>query len=145
MSKPSSPLDWQALYSNYNKAIDAELQKQSLANTASKEHISGSGQVPKQVQSGLMYLVLESELTLKGVRRIVMLSSHDLLYASTSAKCVFLPIDWDKDFNNTVKVHENGVTWQTTFAELVATQPVPLQNLFSRSEIWAEGSYDALA
>ncbi len=116
-----------------------------LASMMATTQGSAAFDVPMPVQSSLMYLVLESELTLKGVRRIVLLSSHDLLYASTTSKCVFLPIEWEKDRHNVVNVHENGATWKTTFEELVNTQFVSLQNLFSRSEIWAEGPYEALA
>ncbi len=101
--------------------------------------------ISNRIKSDLMYLVLENELSMQNKRRIVMLNSHDLLYASTSGKCVFLPINWEQDFTNAVKVHEGNVIWETTFGELVLTHPVSLQNLFSRSEIWAEGKYDALA
>ncbi|MCY7295015.1 hypothetical protein [Alteromonas sp. a30] len=125
--------NWSAIYLNYVQFLSGE--------QTHHENVF----VPALAQSCLMYLVLESELTLKQVRRIVMLNSHDLLYASTTSKCVFLPINWQEDWHNLVKVHENGTTWQTSFNELVLTKPAALQNLFSRSEVWAEGNYEALA
>lgn len=101
--------------------------------------------IPNYFRSGFMYVVLENELSLKNKRRIVNLSSDDLLYASVTGKCVFIQIDWHNDFTNTIKVHESNHTWETTFSELIDTRPVALRHLFSRSEVWAEGHYKPLS
>ena len=101
--------------------------------------------IPTYFRSSFIYIVLESELALKNKRRIVNLSGDDLLYASVTGKCVFIQIDWEKDFNNLIKVHESNHTWETTFSELIDTRPVALRNLFARSEVWAEGEYKPLS
>ncbi|MCC2614996.1 hypothetical protein LJ739_01915 [Aestuariibacter halophilus] len=101
--------------------------------------------IPQTVMSGLMYIVLEQELTLRNKRRIVLLDSNDLLYGSVGGKCVMLSIDWQKDWHNVVKVHEGKHTWETSFAELAATQDIALLRLFAHSEVWAEGTYAPLA
>lgn len=146
MSEQPLSWDWQTLYRQCSVNIEAQTPDAATGSGDVKlADVRQPQYVPTRVQSGLIYTVLESELTLSGVRRIVALNGHDLLYASISSKCVFLPIDWQRDITNTVKVHERGVTWQTTFNELLATRPVELHNLFSRSEIWAEGDYPALA
>ncbi len=108
--------------------------------------IDDNGQlVPPLLRSALTYIVLEHELKLKGKRRIVFLNSADLLYGSTTGKCVFLPIDWQLDIGNVVKVHGGHQTWQTTFAELLTTNPIALLSLFANNEVWAEGNYEPLA
>jgi len=96
--------------------------------------------------SSLQYMVLESELTLKGKRRIVCLHDSDFLYGSDrKMKTVFLPIDWERDFDNVIKVASANIVWQTSVSELAKTQPVALQSLFANNEVWAEGDYRALA
>ena len=121
--------DWQSQYSLILKGTQKE----------DKPYI------PPYFRSSIMYVVLENELALKNKRRIVSLTVDDLLYATITGKCVFLQIDWHQDFNNVLKVHESNHTWETTFGELIDTRPIALRNLFSRSEIWAEGKYTSLA
>ncbi|RBP53110.1 hypothetical protein [Arenicella xantha] len=96
--------------------------------------------------SSLQYMVLESELSLAGKRRIVCLHSSDFLYGSDrKVKTVFLPIDWDDDFNNVIKVSSPKIVWESSFSELASTQPIALQSLFANNEVWAEGNYASLA
>jgi hypothetical protein len=121
--------DWQANYS-------------TILN---KSPIETKPYIPNRFRSGFMYVVLENELNLRNKRRIVSLSSDDLLYASVTGKCVFIQIDWKNDFTNTLKVHESNHTWETTFSELIDTRPVALRHLFARSEVWAEGHYEPLS
>jgi len=96
--------------------------------------------------SSLHYMVLESELNLSGKRRIVSLHGSDFLYGSDrKVKTVFLPIDWENDFGNVIKVSCPDVIWEASFSELSETQPVALQSLFANNEVWAEGNYCSLA
>ena len=121
--------DWPSNYREYTQKVPIEY----------KPHI------PPHFRSSLTYIVLENELTLKNKRRIVSLNANDLLYSSVTGKCVFIQINWEKEFNNIIKVHENNHTWETTFSELIDTRPVALKNLFARSEVWAEGHYRPLS
>ncbi|TDF41460.1 hypothetical protein EYS14_00960 [Alteromonadaceae bacterium M269] len=118
--------------------------QQNYSKILQKVPVETKPYIPNQFRSSLMYIVLENELSLKNKRRIVSLSNDDLLYSSVAGKCVFFQIDWDKDFNNIIKVHENNHTWETQFSELIDTRPVALRNLFARSEVWAEGNYPSL-
>lgn len=101
--------------------------------------------IPPLIRSALVYVVLENELKLSGKRRIVFLNNSDLLYGSISGKCVFMPINWDMDRLNVVKVHGGNMTWQTSFSELIQTHPTALLSLFATNELWAEGNYEPLA
>lgn len=116
---------------NYNKYLGSPTYKFD-------RYISSS------IRSGLMYIVLETELGLKNKRRIVSLCADDLLYGSITSKCVFLQINWHSDYCNKIKVHTNDHTWETSFSELAETHPVALKSLFSHNEVWAEGDYEAL-
>lgn len=100
---------------------------------------------PSWIQTTLLYIVFESELTLKNKRRIVHLSADDYLYGSDNKeKCIFLPINWDTDTGNLIKVKSKKHIWETSFSELAASRPLEVRNLFSGSEVWAEGDYPAL-
>ena len=102
--------------------------------------------IPSWLASSLIYLVLESELSVKDKRRIICISSRDYLYGSDNdEKCVFLSIDWKKDIDNVIKVRSQQHTWETSFQELANTRPLELINLFAGNEVWAEGDYPALA
>lgn len=101
--------------------------------------------VPESILTGLVYIVLENELSLVNKRRIIHLSADDLLYSSVTSKCVCMPINWTHDFNNVIKVHSDNQTWETSFAELIATRHSALRTLFSNNEVWAEGQYAALS
>ena len=126
--KPLSKLNWFKLY---NQTLTMPVQDHQLY-------------IPSFIRSSLIYIVLENELELKNKRRIVSLNNNDLLYGSTTGKCVFLPLDWHQDYNNVIKVHESNHTWETSFAELSKTRPQALLSLFANSEVWAEGNYQAL-
>lgn len=123
------------------------LQKFSLPQLkATQSANSSSEQVNSMLSSSLQYMVLETELSLEDKRRIVYLHHSDYLYGSDrGVKTVFLPIDWQNDFNNVIKVFTGKNTWEASFSELAKTQPVALQNLFANNEVWAEGSYKPLA
>ncbi|WP_163931635.1 hypothetical protein [Paraferrimonas sp. SM1919] len=97
------------------------------------------------LRSSLIYIVLDNELSLKNKRRIIQLNNQDLLYSSTTGKCVFLPIDWNNDFSNVIKVHENNHTWETSFSELNASRATALSSLFANAEVWAEGNYCSIS
>ena len=102
--------------------------------------------VPNWQRSGMIYLVLESELELKNKRRIVFLHDNDRIYGGGNAeKCVCQSIDWDKDCLNVIKVKDKQHTWETSFSELAESRPLETINLFSQSEVWAEGDYPAFA
>ena len=102
--------------------------------------------IPPIIVSSLVYLVLERELSLKNKRRIICLSADDLLYGGhLTSKCVFLPINWQTDFHNVIKVHANNQTWDSNFSELASTQPNALRSLFAHNEVWAEGDYKPLS
>jgi len=110
------------------------------ASTASKQ-----AKIMPWFASSLQYMVLDSELSLKGKRRIVCLHSSDFLYGSDrDVKTVFLPINWEQDFNNVIKVSSSKMIWESNFSELANTQPIALQSLFANNEVWAEGDYSAL-
>ncbi|MGH1543133.1 MAG: hypothetical protein ACRBHB_22135 [Arenicella sp.] len=103
-------------------------------------------QVSPRLSSSLQYMVLETELKLKDKRRIVNLHGSDYLYGSDrKVKTVFLPIDWERDRDNTIKVSSGTLLWESSFRELAQTETVALQNLFANNEVWAEGDYAPLA
>jgi len=96
--------------------------------------------------SSLHYMVLETELSLENKRRIVCLHSSDYLYGDDrKVKTVFLPIDWENDSGNVIKVLSDKVLWEASFSELAETQPLALHSLFASNELWVEGQYSALA
>ena len=116
--------------------------QQAEANQSINSHLE---QLSPMLSSSLQYMVLETELELEDKRRIVYLHHSDYLYGSDrGVKTVFLPIDWQKDFNNVIKVFTGKNTWEASFSELAKTQPVALQNLFANNEVWAEGDYASL-
>jgi len=126
----SAKISW---FSNYTDLLDSHSS-------------SSKASVTPQFASSLQYMVLETELTLEGKRRIVCLHSSDYLYGSDrKAKTVFLPIDWKKDFSNVIKVSSEKLLWEASFSELSETRSVALQSLFANNEVWAEGNYPALA
>lgn len=101
--------------------------------------------VSSTLRSSLMYMVIESELKLENKRRIINLHVDDLLYGNMNAKCIFLQINWHKDFHNVIKVCSIGHIWETSFAELAETTSDAVRSLFAHNEIWAEGHYEKLA
>lgn len=114
-------------------------------NIVSRPAINNTRLLSLDIRSNLIYVVLESELKMRNKRRIIHLSNTDLLYSSMTGKCVCLPIDWDNDFANRIKVNEGKHTWETTFMELAQTRENALSALFAHSQVWAEGNYAALA
>ncbi len=101
--------------------------------------------IPEWIQSLLMYMVIESELTVENKRRIVSLRNSDYLYGTDNdQKCVFLPIDWQGDFENVIKVRDSKHTWETSFSELASSIPLEVLQIFSAAEVWAEGDYAPL-
>lgn len=126
---------------------------QYLAPFVSSDHSSlrtskgGSATpLPTWMTSSLVYLILEDELSLSDKRRIVNLAASDYLYGSDNPdKCVFMAIEWDKDYSNVIKVRSQQHIWETSFQELGSSWPLEVINLFANNEVWAEGSYTALA
>ena len=100
--------------------------------------------VPASISTSLIYIILESELTVKNKRRIVYLTATDNLYGELTEKAVFVEIDWINDINNPLKVRSGNHIWEASFAELIATPTVSITKLFSENEIWAEGNYAPL-
>ncbi len=127
----STSIKWESIYKEnpYSAVPDAKY-----------EHI------PNWLRSRLIYFVRESELTISGKRRIVYLGAEDFLYgADNPEKSIFLSIDWNKDINNTLKVRNKKLTWETSFSDLANSHPLEISKLFAQNEIWAEGNYKALA
>lgn len=101
---------------------------------------------PVWIMSSLLYMVLENELHIANKRRLINLSSDDYLYGSDNPdKCVFMPIDWEKDTNNVIKVRSKINIWETSFHELAASRPMEIRSLFANNEIWVEGNFAPLA
>lgn len=101
---------------------------------------------PVWLRSCLFYLVEESELEMSDKRRLVLLSSKDRFYGKKSKeKCVFLPIDWQGDTSNIIKVRSYRNVWESSFEELADTRPQELLELFANNDIWVEGDYAPLA
>lgn len=99
-------------------------------------------EIPFWLQSLLVYMVIETELDVKGKRRIVSLTASDYLYgAQGDHKCVFLAIDWSEDINNVIKVRDDKHVWETSFKELALSSTLEILQLFSGNEVWAEGNY----
>ncbi|WP_076588838.1 hypothetical protein [Vibrio ostreicida] len=106
--------------------------------------------VPKTMavwlRSCLSYLVLESELKQTNKRRLVCLSAEDKVYGGTDTeKCVFLPIDWEMDIHNVIKVKSHRNLWEASFLELAQSHPHELISLFANNDVWVEGDYTPLA
>lgn len=102
--------------------------------------------MPVWLRSCLSYLVLESELTQSDRRRLVYLCSEDKVYGGTDTeKCVFLPIDWQQDFEQVIKVKSHRNIWEASFTELAQTRPHELITLFANNDVWVEGPFTPLA
>ncbi|XOV80983.1 MAG: hypothetical protein ACFHVJ_08535 [Aestuariibacter sp.] len=124
-------IDWNSLYGKNPYAVCAKSPKAVM---------------PGWMKSRLCYFVRESELTVTGKRRIVYLGADDLIYgADIPEKSVFLSINWQSDIQNTLKVRNKKLTWETTFTELANSHPLEISKLFANNEIWAEGDYKPLA
>ncbi|WCN09900.1 hypothetical protein [Marinomonas mediterranea] len=104
-----------------------------------------SSTYPIWLRSCLAYLVIESELEQANKRRLVCLSSQDRFYGQKAkGKCVFLPVDWNKDTGNVIKVRSHRNIWEASFSELADSRPQELVNLFANNDVWVEGDYPAL-
>ncbi|TBR36014.1 hypothetical protein CBF23_015235, partial [Marinomonas agarivorans] len=87
----------------------------------------------------------ESELQQTNKRRLVYLSVLDRLYGEKpKEKCVFLPINWQRDSHNLIKVHSHRNILEASFLELASSRPQELVELFANNDIWVEGAYPAL-
>lgn len=127
------PTDWHTLYT---RTIDEGNKKQA-------HHVTSY--VPDWILSSLMYVVFESELSVSKKRRLVYLNANDKLYGGDIfEKCIFLSIDWLKDFELPLKVRNNRHTWETSFEELATSRPLEIIELFTHNELWAEGDFPAL-
>lgn len=124
------PIDWERTLNELDMALPVE-------NTI---------HFPNWLRSGMIYLVLESELEMKNKRRIVFLHDDDRIYGSgNDEKCVCQSIDWDEDCHNVIKVKDGQHIWETSFSELADSRPLETIALFSQSEVWAEGDYPAFS
>ncbi len=141
----------------YDKADEtsAELEAYDWLNIYSEAiHISTGGQTSTMnsgsvfrnwLTSSLIYIVLESELSMENKRRLVSLSANDYLYGSDNPdKCVFVGINWETDTHNAIKVRSKNHVWETSFQELADSRPLEIMSLFENNEVWAEGRYPAL-
>ncbi|WP_394391695.1 hypothetical protein [Shewanella woodyi] len=100
---------------------------------------------PQWFRASLRYFVSESELGQVNKRQLVCLSSQDKVYGrQPKEKCIFLPIDWNTDSNNIIKVRSHRNIWESSFSELSRSRPLELMNLFTHNDIWVEGAYEAL-
>ncbi|WP_394204176.1 hypothetical protein [Shewanella waksmanii] len=100
---------------------------------------------PQWFRASLRYFVTESELDKTQQRQLVCLSSKDRVYGQQpKEKCVFLPIDWEKDASNIIKVRSHRNIWESSFSELARSRPLELINLFTHNEVWVEGAFEAL-
>jgi len=101
---------------------------------------------PTPHNDALSYLLLESELSLAGQRRLVYISSSDVVYGNPRGqKAVFLAVDWDLELDNTVLVNRDGKTRaKMTLLELVEqlSGSPSAYNLFRRNELWVLGDFE---
>jgi uncharacterized protein (TIGR02646 family) len=103
---------------------------------------------PPPSNDALMYLVLESEVKLAGLRRIVYISDADRIYGHPEGnKGVFLAIDWNEDPDHaSVQIRRDGVVReQMGLAEFVArlnAKPRAAYSIFRSNEIWAVGNFE---
>ncbi|WP_039607646.1 hypothetical protein [Pseudoalteromonas luteoviolacea] len=96
-------------------------------------------------KASLRYCVEESQLTETQRRNLVFLSARDKLYGQKAKeKCIFLPLDWQRDQHKLIKVRSHRNIWETSLSELASSRPMELLNLFTHNQIWAEGPFDAL-
>ncbi|TBR41720.1 hypothetical protein CBF23_008910 [Marinomonas agarivorans] len=115
------------------------------ANVYSNAQSDIRTEFPVWFRSCLVYLVSESELQQTNKRRLVYLSGRDRLYGEKpKEKCVFLPINWQRDSHNLIKVHSHRNIWEASFLELASSRPQELVELFANNDIWVEGAYPAL-
>ncbi|MCL1051839.1 hypothetical protein L2755_19740 [Shewanella abyssi] len=125
-----------------NKA--ASTQQRKLVTAADKALFETP--LPTWLRSCISYLVTESELQLTDRRRLVYLSSQDRLYGETDTeKCIFLPINWQRDLHRVIKVRSQRNIWEASFSELANSRPHELINLFANNDVWVEGSFTTLA
>lgn len=100
---------------------------------------------PTPSNDALSYMLLESELSLAGQRRLVYISDKDKIYGNPQGrKAIFLAVDWDSEKNNIVLVKRNGaVRQQLTLSELL-TQSLgnrSIYRLFEKNELWVVGNF----
>ena len=127
-----------------NATVDSECSE-SFPIKLSRPKLNEKAFIPEWIQSLLMYMVIESELTMENKRRVVSLRNSDYLYGTDNDQnSVFLPIDWQGDFENVIKVRDSQHTWETSFSELAASIPLEVLQIFSSAEVWAEGDYAPL-
>jgi uncharacterized protein (TIGR02646 family) len=101
---------------------------------------------PLWFRASLRYFVSESELGQVNKRQLVCLSNKDRLYGGKlKEKCIFLPINWNDDTDNIIKVRSHRNVWESSFAELARSRPLELINLFTHNDIWVEGAFSALS
>ena len=114
-------------------------------NPYSSNKVETSKYLPLWMQSRLVYFTRESELHIKGKRRLVYLGAEDLIYGSDNPEnSVFMSIDWINDLRNIIKVRNKQYTWETSFTELASSHPLEISKLFTQNELWAEGNYPAM-
>ncbi|MCG7534142.1 hypothetical protein [Pseudoalteromonas sp. OOF1S-7] len=100
---------------------------------------------PAWFRASLRYCIEESQLMETRKRNLVFLSAKDKLYGQKpKEKCVFLPLNWQRDKHKLIKVRSERNIWETSFTELASSRPLELLNLFTQNDIWVEGPFDAL-
>lgn len=125
-TKNNAKYDWHNLY-----------QQQLKLNSLDENKV-----IPEWMKSRLVYFVRETELNIKGKRRLVYLGDADFIYGSNNPeKSIFMPIDWRKDINNPIIVRTKQGQWQTSFIELAGSHPLEIYKLFSEHEVLIEGDY----
>ncbi|MCF6438453.1 hypothetical protein L1077_03285 [Pseudoalteromonas luteoviolacea] len=109
-------------------------------------HVAAKGDAfANWFKASLRYCVEESQLMETQRRNLVFLSARDKLYGQKAKeKCIFLPLDWQRDQHKLIKVRSHRNIWETSLSELASSRPMELLNLFTHNQIWAEGPFDAL-
>ncbi|MCW8999244.1 MAG: hypothetical protein OQK04_11070, partial [Kangiellaceae bacterium] len=142
-------INWQEYYSNSlshpSKKMSTNKAQSATQLNTEKPAKTPAPSIPSWLTSVLIYVIFESELSVENKRRIVYLNERDQLYGGEiGEKCVFESIDWHKDVNNIIKVRSGKNLWETSFAELAASRPLEIIDLFANNEVWVEGEYPAL-
>ncbi len=127
-SRPGDKFPWIRTYSDFLKDLAP---------------VNHELETPTTRPDDLMYLVLESELGTAGRRRVAWLNAACKLYGSpASQQAIFLPIDWERDWNNRVQLTKGGnVLKEANMWQFAVDSAEPPWRPFSEYEVWAFGDY----
>lgn len=100
---------------------------------------------PSPSNDALSYLLLESELSLAGQRRLIYISDTDRIYGNPQGrKAIFLAIDWDSEIDNVVLIKRGGSVRQQMSLRELLTESLSnrsIYRIFQKNEVWVVGNF----